>query len=81
MTQKEVLLYTSDNCDQGRKIKQLLNDWNIPFQEKNISENRSYLKELQADKVYATPATYINGERVLGYQKEKLARLIGQYNI
>ncbi|SET06090.1 Glutaredoxin [Salinibacillus kushneri] len=78
MRQNEVLVYTSDNCEQSQNVMQLLNQWDVPFQEKNISKHPPYLKELQADKVYATPVTYVRDERILGYQKGKLERLIGR---
>ncbi|MCP3029749.1 glutaredoxin family protein [Halobacillus sp. A1] len=77
MTQHSVIVYTSDQCSQCEKVLAKLSEWNIEYKEKNISRDNSYFKELQSQKIYGTPATFINDEKVLGFQERKLKRTLG----
>ncbi|WP_173917773.1 glutaredoxin family protein [Halobacillus sp. Marseille-Q1614] len=77
MSQHKVIVYTSNQCSQCEKVIKKLSEWNIDFEERNISDDRTYFKELQSQNVYGTPATFINDEKVLGYQERKLKRTLG----
>ncbi|WP_082235578.1 glutaredoxin family protein [Halobacillus massiliensis] len=77
MSQHKVVVYTSNGCSQCEKVIGKLSEWDIDFEEKNISENKTYFKELQRQNVYGTPATFIDDEKVLGYQERKLKRIFG----
>lgn len=73
----EVIVYTSRNCDDCEKVIGKLNEWEIKYEERNVSENREYFKELQGNNVYGTPAIFINGEKILGYQIRKMKQKLG----
>jgi protein-disulfide isomerase len=47
------------------------------FTERNIAEDESALKDLQELNVFSTPAAVINGEVVIGFDRQKLERLLG----
>ncbi|MCP3029252.1 glutaredoxin family protein [Halobacillus sp. A5] len=77
MNQQRVVVYTSDHCTHCKQVLSKLEEWEIDFKEKNISQDRAYFKELQQQKIYGTPATFIDDEKVLGYQERGLKRALG----
>ncbi|MRH43640.1 glutaredoxin family protein [Aquibacillus halophilus] len=77
MTNHDVVVYVSSNCKQCEQVLSLLDDWGVTYQEINTSKDRDYMKELQKNNIYGTPATFIGNEIVLGLQKNKLKRELG----
>jgi len=57
-------------------VKSFLKENGIDFEERNASTHKEYLDELKLRKIYATPATYINGKLVLGFQEKKFRKLL-----
>lgn len=72
MQGKEVIVYVSDNCKECDRVKEYLELLGADYKLKNVTEERNFLKELQTRHIYATPATIINGEVILGFQKQKI---------
>ncbi|MFD1335590.1 glutaredoxin domain-containing protein [Oceanobacillus iheyensis] len=73
----KVVVYVSEVNEPSRKVIELLNEYKITFEMKNVTEDKTYLQELQTKGIYGTPATEIDGEFVLGYQKNKLKYALG----
>ncbi|MED0676687.1 FAD-dependent oxidoreductase [Aneurinibacillus thermoaerophilus] len=74
--ENHVIVYTSQGCPYCKKVKEQLTAWGVPFEERNVSENYKYFEELQQKKIFGTPATYINGKLVLGFQEAKMKKLL-----
>ncbi|MYL51258.1 glutaredoxin family protein [Halobacillus litoralis] len=72
MGNPEVIVYTSRNCHYCEKVLGTLEDWEIDYEERNVSENRDHFRELQRNNIYGTPAVFIDGEKILGYQERKM---------
>jgi glutaredoxin len=79
MEDKGVMVYVSNNCLESNKLLNLLDDLAVTYDRKNISENRAYLRELQQDNIYATPVAVINRKKILGFRKNKIMKLLGNY--
>ncbi|WP_079525614.1 glutaredoxin family protein [Halobacillus hunanensis] len=77
MIDHEVVVYTSNDCVQCEKVLSKLREWNVAFEERNISSDKTHFKDLQAQRIYATPATFINNMKILGFQERKLRRTLG----
>lgn len=75
--EQQVVVYTSAGCPYCVKVKEQLKAWNIPFTEKNTSENREYFEELRSRKLFGTPVTFVGDRFVMGFQPEKLRNLLG----
>jgi thioredoxin reductase (NADPH) len=73
---KEVVVYISTGCPHCMRVKSQLSDWGTAYIEKNVSEDRQAYEELQAKRIFGAPATYINGKLVLGFQPEKMKKLL-----
>ncbi|PLS01024.1 glutaredoxin family protein [Neobacillus cucumis] len=77
MAKHEVIVYSSNGCSYCEKVKSFLDEKGIPFEERNASIHNEYIEQLKMRKIYATPATFINGELVLGFQEKKFNKLLG----
>lgn len=73
----EVIVYSSTGCPKCIEVKEQLKQWGISYEERNVSENGVYFQELQARRIFGTPATFINGKPVLGFQPKKLQERLG----
>jgi glutaredoxin len=77
MSQHDVIVYTSNGCTYCQQVKTFLMDNGIQFEERNVSVQKEYLDILKEKKIYATPATFINGNLILGFQEKKFNKLLG----
>ncbi|MED3625399.1 glutaredoxin family protein [Neobacillus thermocopriae] len=76
MSKQEVIVYTSNSCAYCDQVKLFLTEHGIEFEERNASIHKEYFNQLKEKKIYATPATFINGQLVLGFQVKKLIKLL-----
>lgn len=77
MNGQHVMIYTSDNCSDCKKVIEKMENWGVDYTAKNVSDNKSYLTELQNKGIYGTPATFVDDYPVLGYQENKLKDVLG----
>jgi len=77
MSNQNVVVYTSDGCHYCERVLNQLNEWDIEYTEKNISQNETYHREMREYRLYGTPVTFVGDEKVLGFQKRKFKKLLG----
>lgn len=77
MSSFEVIVYTSTGCPYCEKVKEKLSEWGIEYEIRNVSIHKEYFDELRAKKVFGTPATYVNGKLILGFQEKKFKKAFG----
>lgn len=73
----KVEIYTSDTCGFCHEAKDFLKENNIDYTEHNISTDPEAKKELIKKGYRSVPVININGEEMLGYDKEKVTTLLG----
>ncbi len=56
--------------------KAWLSEQGLSFTEKNIAEDRAALDELEEMNVYSTPATLIDGELVVGFDRKRIEQIL-----
>lgn len=72
-----VIVYSKPNCSACKRTKLLLHALEVPYEERDVLEKETYLKEAQATGFSALPIL-IAGEEVLsGFQPAKLQELFG----
>ncbi|MCD5325837.1 MULTISPECIES: glutaredoxin family protein [Pontibacillus] len=76
MSNQQVVVYTSNGCHHCDNVKSFMEEWNIPYTEKNISTSKEHYKEMRSNRVYGTPATYVGDQVILGFQKRKLKKVL-----
>ena len=77
MSKPEVIVYSSTGCPYCEKVKFFLKENDIEFEERNASIHKEYFDQLKERKIFGTPATFINGKLVLGFQEKKFNKLLG----
>ncbi len=49
----------------------------VEFEDRDITKNEAFLKELEDMKIMSTPAIVIDGETVVGFKRDRLDDLLG----
>jgi len=60
-----------------KSVKEFLSQNGIAYEEKDVSADEAALHELMHMGVFTTPATVIDGEVVVGFDRKRLAELLG----
>lgn len=59
------------------RTKEFLSQKGIEFEERDVSKDEAALEELQKRGLMTTPVTLIDDEPVVGFDRAKLAKLLG----
>jgi thioredoxin reductase (NADPH) len=73
----EIIIYSSTGCPYCEKVKTTLKAWGFEYEERNATIHKEYFDQLKERKIFGTPATFINGKLVLGFQEKKFKKLLG----
>ena len=73
---KKIDIYTSNNCQYCHEAKEFFNESNIPFTEHNISIDKEAKTEIMKMGYRSVPLIVIDGEKILGFDKEKVVSLL-----
>lgn len=73
----KVEIYTSDTCGFCHEAKDFFKVNSIEYTEHNISTDIEAKKELIKKGYRSVPVININGEEMLGFDKEKITTLLG----
>jgi glutaredoxin 3 len=75
----DVIVYTTPTCPYCTMVKQFLSQRGIGFEERDASRNPSYAQELMRNTgQMGVPVTIIDGEIVVGFDRERLEQLTAQ---
>ena len=75
----EVIIYTRPDCESSRRIKEILADRGVAFQEHICADGKldgKDLRNLDID-VREVPLTVIDGIRIAGVQQAQIEQAIG----
>ena len=75
---KKVMVYSTPRCPYCIRAKQFLKDSNVAFEDIDVSMNTEKAREM-VDKSgqMGVPVLDIEGEIVIGFDKEKISQLLG----
>jgi glutaredoxin 3 len=75
---KHVKIYSSPACPWRIRTKQFLKDNNISFEDADVSTNQPAAEEMvQRTGQMGVPALDIDGEIIVGFDKEKIKSALG----
>ncbi len=58
-------------------MEEFLTHHGVPFHARNVADDPAALEDLERLGVASTPVTVINGEVVVGFDRKRLAALLG----
>ncbi|SDY79062.1 Glutaredoxin [Evansella caseinilytica] len=70
-----LIVYTSSGCSYCDKVKELLDEQNVEYVEKNISLSKDDFLEWRKKEVAGTPTVIYQDEAVVGFDKLKLMKI------
>ena len=73
----KIEIYTSNSCGYCHMAKEFFNENNIDYIEHNISEDSEAKKALIKKEYRSVPVIDINGEEMVGFDKEKVVAILG----
>ena len=74
---KDVVIYTSDRCQYFHAAKDYMDENNVKYTEKNISQDQEARKELMKKGHMGVPVTIIGDEEIVGFDQAKLKEALG----
>lgn len=77
MSVPKIIVYSSTGCPHCEKVKSALKNWGFEYEDRNASVHKQYFDDLRERKIMGTPATFIDGKLVLGFQEKKFKKLLG----
>ena len=70
--------YSTPSCQYCIALKGWLKDQNVPFEDFNVAENAEARDEMvKKSGKLVVPVTDIDGEIIVGFDKERMSKLIG----
>ncbi|MGN7298921.1 glutaredoxin family protein [Ferdinandcohnia sp. SAFN-114] len=72
---KEVIVYTTNDCVECTFVKKVLTENGIPFDLRNIAENVVYQKEVERFGFLGVPVTVVGDRAVKGFNPELIELL------
>ena len=73
---KQIDIFTSNNCQYCHEAKEFFSQSKLPFTEHNISVNKEAKAEIMRRGYRSVPLIVIDGEEILGFDKEKIVTLL-----
>ena len=73
---KEVVVFTSNTCPHCITVKEYLSEKGVEFVEKNVQTDTSARKELMQKGIMAVPVVEIDGETIVGFDRDKMEELL-----
>jgi len=78
MEEREVIVYTTPNCPWCAAVKQYLEERGISYTEIDVSRDQEAAMEMiRKSGQMGVPVVEIDGEIVIGFDKERLDYLLG----
>ncbi|HVB63777.1 MAG TPA: glutaredoxin family protein [Nitrolancea sp.] len=74
------VLYTQTGCVDSRRVRSWLQQRQIPFEERNVTEDPVAMADLVCHQVFATPLLVIDEFVIFGFQPAEMDRVLRSVN-
>lgn len=71
-----VVVYTSNTCPYCTLAKNFLTEKGVEYTEKNVQTDKEARKELMAMGHMGVPVVVVDGEEIVGFDKDRLETLL-----
>ena len=72
----KILIYSTDTCPHCQSVKSYLDSKGFSYEEKNVQKDKEARKELLSKGYRGVPVIIINGQDVVGFDKEKIDQIL-----
>ncbi|MBI4268308.1 glutaredoxin family protein [Candidatus Uhrbacteria bacterium] len=72
-----IIMYTTPTCGYCRLAKQFFKEKNVAFTEKDVTADPAAMEEFRALNEGGVPVFMIDGQKVVGFNKDEISKLIG----
>jgi glutaredoxin 3 len=78
----KIIIYSTNTCPICVTTKELLTKWKLPFEQKMIDENRTYMEQFSKDTNGArtVPQIIIDGKHIGGFSELTELHMDGFFN-
>ncbi|MCT4633903.1 MAG: glutaredoxin family protein [Firmicutes bacterium] len=73
---KKIIIYASNTCPYCTLAKEYFEEKNLKYEERNIHNSPEARKELLQMGYRGVPVILIDGEEILGFDKEKIEEVL-----
>jgi len=73
---KKIVLFTTTACPHCATARNYLESSGVPFEEKNVREDKDARKELIDKRILGVPTFFIDEDIIVGFNKRKLERAL-----
>ncbi len=73
----DVIVFYGNGCSACHEEMELLKRSNVPFTARNVSTDRTARDALIALGSRTVPTTLVDGEMIIGFDRERLQQLLG----
>ena len=75
---ENIKVYTTSTCPWCIRVKQFLNENNVPYENIDVSSNPAAVEEMKEKSgQMGVPVVDVDGEIIVGFDKEKLKSKLG----
>lgn len=73
----QIIMYTTPSCGYCKIAKQFFKEKNLAFTEKDVTVDPAAMEEFRALNESGVPVFMIDGQKVVGFNKEQMSHLLG----
>ncbi len=75
---QKITIYTTPTCAYCKMTKAFFKEHNVTYEEKDVANDHALVEEMvKKSGQMAVPVIEVDGKLVVGFDKEKLSKLIG----
>lgn len=74
---RDVIVYTTPLCAPCERLKSYLRAKGVPFIVKDVMVDEEAAEFLESRHIYSAPVLSVDGELVMGFQRERVDELLG----
>lgn len=78
---KQVIVYSSEGCNECNMVKQMLTQEGIPFEVRDVLTNPKYQEEVEKFGFMGIPVTAVGDHAIKGFNPTELKKLLDETKI
>ena len=72
----KIIIYSTETCPHCQSVKSYLDSKGFTYEEKDVQKDKEARQELLGKGYRGVPVLIINGEEIVGFDKEKINQIL-----